>query len=88
MKVADFGLAICERDKVAQKCGTLIFMAPEIIKKKPYDDSIDIWAIGFVLFILSSGGKHPIHRKDMDDLMYTDKIKTIESWSFTNEFPM
>jgi serine/threonine protein kinase len=30
-------------------------MAPEIIKKLPYDSSVDIWAVGVMTYILLCG---------------------------------
>lgn len=88
MKVADFGLAICEDQKVSEKCGTLLYMAPEIMKKKSYDNSIDIWATGFILFIMASGGKHPIHNKNLESSAYIEIVKSINSWTFPNTFPL
>jgi calcium/calmodulin-dependent protein kinase I len=88
LKVADFGLAICEEEKINEKCGTLLYMAPEILKKKPYDNSIDIWATGVILYILSSGGKHPLHHKNLDNNEYIEKISCVDSWTFTDHFPL
>lgn len=58
--VADFGLSrILHHDpkgKIAMNktcCGTPIFMAPEILLKKPYNAfSVDVWALGITLFIM------------------------------------
>ena len=32
--------------------GTIITMAPEIIKRKPYDNKCDLWSIGVVIYLL------------------------------------
>lgn len=36
-------------------CGTPSYMAPEIINKKNYSFSVDIWALGILLFKMLSG---------------------------------
>ena len=36
-------------------CGTLDYMAPEIITQKPYDLKVDIWCLGVLLFELLMG---------------------------------
>jgi calcium/calmodulin-dependent protein kinase I len=59
LKIADFGLATHFESKQNLKCGTVLYMAPEIFDKKSYDISVDIWASGFILYILCSGGRHP-----------------------------
>lgn len=35
--------------------GTVLYLAPEILKKDAYDEKCDIWALGVVLFIMLSG---------------------------------
>jgi len=35
--------------------GSPLYMAPEIILKKPYNEKIDIWSIGIIIYILLSG---------------------------------
>jgi serine/threonine protein kinase len=54
IKIADLGLAtdIVENKKNKSFCGTVAYMAPEQKNHKPYDNSIDIWAIGIILFEL------------------------------------
>ena len=34
-------------------CGTPKYMAPEILRKEPYDFPVDIWAWGVLMFIMS-----------------------------------
>jgi serine/threonine protein kinase len=36
-------------------CGTYDYMAPEIMLNKPYDEKVDAWAIGVLLFELTQG---------------------------------
>jgi len=47
-------------------CGTPIFMAPEIALKKKYTKSVDIWAVGIIMHMLLTGGKHPYFIKGVD----------------------
>jgi serine/threonine protein kinase len=35
--------------------GTMLYMAPEVMKKKPYDEKSDMWAIGIVIFVMLTG---------------------------------
>ena len=70
IKIADFGLS-AKYDHVSfktmdQHCGTLIFMAPEVAFTKEYSRSVDIWSTGIVMYMLLSGGDHPLYDKDKD----------------------
>ncbi|MCQ2820473.1 MAG: protein kinase [archaeon] len=66
--LCDFGMA-CEFSNyeftMQEKCGTLIFMAPEVVDKKSYDHLADSFSTGIILYLLASGGSHPIYRKGM-----------------------
>ena len=60
VKLCDFGLCAqltSEEPMRLTFCGTYQYMAPELIKKEddPYDLSVDIWALGVVLFELTHG---------------------------------
>ena len=48
-------------------CGTYEYMAPEIISHIPYDNKIDIWSLGILLFELLHGFP-PFKRKNIIDL--------------------
>ncbi len=70
------------------KCGTLIYNTPEQINEIAYDHSVDVWACGFILYILSSGGKHPTYVKNDNADKYKQKIKNLKDWDFLDAFPM
>ena len=36
-------------------CGTYEYMAPEIVKEKPYDKGVDVWSLGILLYELTHG---------------------------------
>ena len=36
------------------RVGTPLFLAPELVKHKSYDYKIDVWAIGIIMYYLSS----------------------------------
>ncbi|KAF9590001.1 hypothetical protein IFM89_030151 [Coptis chinensis] len=57
LKVADFGIA-CEEsfvDSLIEDPGTYRWMAPEVIKHKPYGRKVDVYSFGLVLWELVAG---------------------------------
>ncbi|CAK57055.1 unnamed protein product (macronuclear) [Paramecium tetraurelia] len=59
LKLIDFGLSSHSESKLSyDKCGTLLFMAPEMIFKQPYLKSVDIWSCGIIAYQLINK-KHP-----------------------------
>ena len=67
LKLIDFGLGNKKRID-DQKAGTLLYMAPEVLKKKSeYSKSVDMWAIGIMMFEILTGGKHPLYDRTIDD---------------------
>lgn len=41
--------------KMMTKTGTVAFSAPEIFTQKVYDEKVDIWSAGVVLYMMLSG---------------------------------
>jgi serine/threonine protein kinase len=56
VKIMDFGLSkiLAPSDKAKESCGTLSFIAPEIIQKKPYNNLVDIWSLGILSYFIIS----------------------------------
>lgn len=56
IKIADFGLSKVLWNTTTQTpCGTAGYTAPEIVKVEKYSKSVDLWAIGCVLYTLLCG---------------------------------
>lgn len=51
VKIADFGWSVhapsSRRDTM---CGTLDYLAPEMIQHRPYDHTVDLWCLGILAF--------------------------------------
>ena len=57
IRLLDFGLSkiIGPNEKCLEPFGTLSFVAPEVLKGKPYDKSVDLWSIGIIAYLLLCG---------------------------------
>lgn len=66
LKVSDFGLATIYRlhDKercLERRCGTLPYVAPEVLLRPYHAEPADIWSCGIILVALLTGGN--LYRK-------------------------
>ena len=48
-------------------------MSPELIKQRKYTAGVDVFAVGVVMYMLLTGGKHPLYSSDE---FLTEKYKT------------
>ncbi len=48
--LCDFGIATVLNEDRKTFCGTLNYLAPEMLLGKNYDEKIDVWAIGIVIY--------------------------------------
>ena len=59
-KLGDFGVAkVSKINDRTDLVGTYSYMAPEVYKGKPYDDRVDIYSLGMVLYWLLNERKGP-----------------------------
>mmetsp|Transcript_35370 Transcript_35370/g.42223 ORF Transcript_35370/g.42223 Transcript_35370/m.42223 type:complete len:702 (+) Transcript_35370:14-2119(+) len=57
IKVADFGFArrVHAPLSLTTRCGTPTYVAPEILKNHPHDESADMWSVGVIIYVLLVG---------------------------------
>jgi serine/threonine protein kinase len=70
IKLIDFGLSkiIGPKERSKDPFGTIPYAAPEIILRKPYSHSVDIWSLGVTVFFLLTGF-HPFDSHDQQELL-------------------
>lgn len=56
LKLVDFGFAAQSAGQdLTKDCGTLEYIAPEILNKQIYGKEVDMWSVGVIMYILLSG---------------------------------
>ncbi len=68
VKIADFGLSkVVWDEQTMTPCGTVGYTAPEIVRDERYSKSVDMWALGCVLYTLLCGFP-PFYDEKIDEL--------------------
>jgi serine/threonine protein kinase len=56
VKIIDFGLAKLLHDNLTRSfLGTRGYLAPELLRRQAYSKSIDVWALGVIVYVLLCG---------------------------------
>ncbi|GMH22506.1 hypothetical protein Nepgr_024349 [Nepenthes gracilis] len=50
LKIADFGWSVQSRNKRHTMCGTLDYLAPEMVENKAHDYAVDNWTLGILCY--------------------------------------
>ena len=83
IRISDFGLSkILEnpRDKAYTLCGTLKYLAPEILKNKGYDKSVDWWSLGCIFYEMLMGClPFKIKGNQIDPEVFEEKLQFKEN---------
>jgi len=72
IKLADFGFSkeLEEDELTASVYGTPLYMAPEILNRKPYTTKADVWSLGCIFYEILIGTM-PFNARDYNDLIAT-----------------
>lgn len=78
IKLCDFGFAKHSNGlkKIMTVCGSPLYMAPEIYQKIGYNESVDVWALGIILYEMLFG-VHPLKNYN-DPKKIADSISTVD----------
>lgn len=70
IKVADFGFArrVHAVQSLTTRCGTPTYVAPEILKNHPHDESADMWSVGVIMYLLLVG--YPPFKEDIQQQLF------------------
>lgn len=75
LKLMDFGLSkiLGPNEKVNDGFGTLTYVAPEVLTRKPYNNQVDIWSLGVIVYYTLSGS-FPFDDQTNDEEVIAKKI--------------
>ena len=70
IKISDFGLSTILDGTQSQQSivGTPLYQSPQVLKRRCYNDAVDTWALGVILYELLMGVT-PFHCFDMKELV-------------------
>jgi serine/threonine protein kinase len=70
LKIADFGLSkmVLPKEKMDAACGTLSYVAPEVLTMQGYGKEADLWSVGVIMFLLLCG-KLPFDGDDHNEII-------------------
>lgn len=78
-KLVDFGLAkmIGPSERATEPFGTLGYVAPEILEKKPYTRSCDLWSLGCIVYALLCSSLPFDHDSQKETIRMTCEDKVV-----------
>lgn len=88
LKVMDFGLSkiLGPSERVNDGYGTLTYVAPEVLTRKPYNKHVDIWSLGVIVYYTLSGA-FPFDDSSNDEEVIAKKTVFNELKFFHKSWP-
>ena len=76
LKLIDLGVCkiLSYGEKAKDPIGTNGYISPEMYLRKEYSFKIDIWALGVILYLLSTGGTLPFDDANFDNKVLAKKV--------------
>ncbi|CAJ2657592.1 unnamed protein product [Trifolium pratense] len=66
LKIADFGWSVQSKSKRQTMCGTLDYLAPEMVENKSHDHAVDNWTLGILCYEFLYGAP-PFEAESQED---------------------
>ncbi|AFN82522.1 Spk1-like Ser/Thr protein kinase [Encephalitozoon romaleae SJ-2008] len=74
VKICDFGLSCYVEENSHEFCGTMDYLAPEVIDGKEYTQNIDIWSAGIIFYVLLTKKKF---YESLDSLKCSEELRDL-----------
>jgi serine/threonine protein kinase len=88
IKLADFGLSFQHNNQLlTSQCGTVRYMAPELLRGGVHSHPVDVWSCGIILYMMLDRGQHPFHQSRNPPLEVMQKALENPAWNFPPSFP-
>ncbi|KAM3129044.1 hypothetical protein pb186bvf_018822 [Paramecium bursaria] len=75
IKLSDFGWSIQNTTERETLCGTIDYLSPEMVQGQAYDQSVDVWSLGVLIFELTTG-KTPFQIHEGFKLTFPDHLSS------------
>lgn len=73
-KLGDFGAArVIEKSVGMSKKGTELYMAPEVYRGEKYDECVDVYSLGIVLYKLANNNRLPFYPPAPEPITWSDR---------------
>ena len=88
--LADFGLSIfsCPSEVLRVNCGTISYVAPEVLLLKGYSKMVDVWGLGVIMFVLLCG-ELPFQGRTQSQVihqtLYGALVFSAEEWRYVSK---
>jgi len=91
VKIADFGISKVlrgEQTKMRTISGTLMYLAPEVLKGLPWDERVDHWSLGVIMHLLLTGNP-PFYAENASQLtrkiIWNEVCFDTEEWDYVSK---